>query len=528
MTSTKNPIVIMKNRKKAAIKELKLEIIRDFQILQVTSLDGKTILAKQNIVSEPFLSLDSELGSVKLVYLSTEGKFIDEEVMNLTIDNDDSEFYTEEELNYRTLKDFIAEQMDNPTGSEKEKSEHTRLLKETSIYQHARDYVFSRIRRYLIDRENVNHEDVDNLAYRLYSDLYGLGAIQELDDNEEIGEIMVNARVFPHFQADIYFIKRGKKEKYEEKSFNNLEELKNTFDRVIAFNKKAINSVETAIVEATRPNRDRVNIIVPDASENYILNIRKFTNFVPNKEMMKESGTVDNFIERLMDIIVRGKANIGIGGPMGTGKTTYVNYLLTYTAPIERKVIIAAVAETDAERVLAGHDVVIFNVDEEKGFTFEKLVRTSLRTTADRVIIPESRGGEFKQLYEANLKTKGNMFTGHALDDDSFLEACVDMYMSSPDAGKESSTDIRNKLTKGIDIIIIMRLVGNKIRIKCISEIMANEKGEYIGMNCLYKWDFDPEKPLEGQYIRTNNRMTSALKGRLNEFGIPMSEMEDL
>lgn len=524
--SSKNPIIIMKNGKKARLQELKLEMGRDFQIIEVYMKSGD-MLAKQNIVDYPYLSLDSELESVKIVYKNADNEYIDDELLDLSVEDDNKKYYTAEELQYLELKHSIEEEMDNPLGTEKEKAEHTRLLKETSVYVESRNYVLSRIRRLLIAKNTIDYEKIDELAYQLYSDLYGLGAIQKLDDDPEIGEIMVNARVFPHFSSDIYYIKNGKKEKYYY-GFKNLEELKNVFDRVIAFNKKAINSVETAIVEATRPNRDRVNIIVPDASENYVLNIRKFTNFVPNLNTMKKSGTVDNFVDKLMEVLVRGKANIGIGGPMGTGKTTYVNYLLTYTPKIERKVVIASVAETDVDRVLAGHDVVVFNVDEDKGFTFDKLVRTSLRTTADRVIIPESRGGEFKQLYEANLKTRGNMFTAHAMDDDSFLEMCVDMYMSSPDAGKESSADIRNKLTKGIDIVIIMRKVGDKIRIKSISEVTTNEKGEYTGMNLLYKWDFDPENPLEGHYVRTENRMTHAFKHRLNEFGIPMSELKDL
>jgi pilus assembly protein CpaF len=195
---------------------------------------------------------------------------------------------------------------------------------------------------------------------------------------------------------------------------------------------------------------------------------------------------------------------------------------------LERKVVIASVSETDVDRVLKGHDVGVFNVDEERGFTFEKLLRTSLRTTADRVIIPESRGGEFKQLYEANLKTRGNMFTAHALDDESFMEMCVDMYMSSPEAGSESSLHIKNKLTKGIDIVIIMRKVGNSIRIKSISEIMVTKTGEYAGMSQLYVWTFDPENPLVGKYARTENRLSTRLKTLLNENGVPLSEMEDL
>ena len=526
MSSTKNPIVILKNGKKARVHEMKLEMGVEFQNIEVY-LDSGDLLAKQNVSEMPYLSLDSELGVVKIVYKDMEDNYIDSETVDLNISDDDDKYYSEDELKYLKIKKYIEEDMDNPRGSEKEQTEHTQLLRDTSIYNHAKEYVISRIRRLLLDQELVSPGEINDLSLKLYADIYCLGPIQELDEDPEVGEIMVNARVFPHFQSDIYYIKNGKKEKHYYE-FNNLEQLKNVFDRVIMFNKKALNSVESAIVEAVRPNRDRVNIIIPDASENYVLNIRKFTNFVPNLETMKRSGTVDNFIDRLMDVLVRGKANIGIGGAMATGKTTYINYALTYTDPIERKVVIASVSETDVDRVLSGHDVIVLNVDDSKGFTFDNLVRTSLRTTADRVIIPESRGGEFKQLYEANLKTRGNMFTAHALDDESFLDMCVDMYMSSESVGREQSKDVKDKITKAVDVVIIMRKVGDKIRIKSVSEVIANSKGEYEKMNPLYEWSFDPERPLEGEYVRTENRISDRLKKQLNEFGVPMSEMEGL
>ena len=431
----------------------------------------------------------------------------------------------EEIERYNHIKDTIQEEMDNPSGTEKERAKHTEMLRMATINASAKEYVISRMTQIMLKNGLVKVEDLENMTYRIFGDLYGMGVLQDLDDDPQMSEIMVNAITFPKFQCDIYYIKNGQKYKYD-KSFESLGDLKKVFQRSIDFDNKELNSTKNARVEANRPNRDRVTIIIPDASDNWSMNIRKFTNFVPNLETMKASGTVDDFIDRLMSVLVRGKANIGIGGAMGTGKTTFINYLLSYTPRIERKVVIASVSETDVDRVLKGHDVLIFNVDDDKGFTFDELMRTSLRTTADRVIIPESRGGEFKQLYEANLKTKGNMFTGHALDDRAFMDMCVDMYLSSDDVGgTESAEFLRDKLTKAIDIVIIMRKVGRKIRIKSISEVMQTDEGNYAGMYSLYEWTFDPANPLEGEYKRTGNLMTEALKHRLNEYGITPDEL---
>lgn len=528
MSSRKNPIVVKKQGRKYKLLELKREAGKEYQILEMYSIKDKP-LGRYDVRENELLSVDGELEHVKFVYLTSDNEVVDTEIIQLLKADERDAMLTPEQIEFENLKKRLEEIMEYPEGSQVETDEHTKRLKEATVNEGSKNYILSKIRKQLMlwDIVPPKEESFEEYAYRIYSDLYGMGVLQELDDDEDVGEIMVNAVTFPEFSSTIYYIKKQQKYVYE-KQFRNLSELEKVFDRVIQFSNKERNNVENAIIESTRPNRDRVNMITPKASENWLLNIRKFTNFVPNMEMMRKSGTVDDFIDRLMKVLVKGKSNIGIGGAMGTGKTTFINFSLTYTDPIERKVVIASVNETDVDRVLKGHDVAVFNVDDEMNFTFERLLRTSLRTTADRVIIPESRGGEFKQLYEANLKTRGNMFTAHALDDESFMEMCVDMYMSSPDAGSESSVHIKNKLTKGMDIVIIMRKVGNSIRIKSISEIMVNAQGEYAGMNQLYVWDFDPENPLEGRYKRTGNKISDRLKTLLNENGVPFSDMKDL
>lgn len=508
------------------VKELRYDFKKsDFKILEIKTQDNIPIKTFE-MHDDVLLNIDKNLGNIMLIYKTAEGELLYSEHINLLKKDGEGENKTEEELFYEQIREDVQKEMDMPRGTDLEKAKHTACLREAVSNENSKRYILSKIRKILMQKyEDIEIDIVEKYCYKIYSELYGMDVLQELDDDADVGEIMVNASTFPKFDCKIYYIKNGQKYKYD-KSFKNLDSLRQVFSRVIQFNNKELNAVGNAIVEATRPNQDRVNIIIPGASEQWVLNIRKFTNFIPNLAMMMQTGTVTEEINELLKVLVKGKANIGIGGPMGTGKTTFINFLLSHTPAMERKVIIASVPETDTERVLAGHDVCIFNVDEEKNFTFERLVKTSLRTTADRVIIPESRGGEFKQLYEANLKTKGNMFTAHAIDDYAFLDMCVDMYMSSPDCGNESSDYIKDKLCKGIDIVIMMRKAGNKIRIKSISEVTVDENHKFKEMTQLYTFDFDPENPSEGSYVRTGNRLSPELKRRLNEHGVPMSTLD--
>lgn len=527
-----NPIVIKNNGNSLRIIQLDLlysleyplyiEILDKNKVKHLFFKDiNNNMISKSEFNSNTFLSIEESINEAILVITNDKGKIIKEQHIS-TKPIYSNKLNVKQDL-YIKLENLVKEDMDNPKGTKEEKENHTTMLKSVNCSKKAKMYIMSKIRQVIVKSGLVQSEDIENIVYKIYGNLYGMGVLQELDDNIEIGEIMVNATTYPKFHSDIYYIKNGIKYKYA-KQFKDIDELKKIFNRTIEFENKEINSVENSIIEATRENKDRINIIVPEASDNYILNIRKFSNFIPNLETMKKSGTIDDFLDRLFNIIVRGKANIGIGGEMGTGKTTLINYLLTYTKKIDRKVVIASVSETDIDRVLKGHDIVILNVNDEKGLTFKKLMKTSLRTTASRVIIPESRGEEFKQIYEANLKTKGNMFTAHALDDESFLDMCTDMYKST---SNEDGRYVKDKLAKSINIVTIMKKIEDKIRVKSVSEVIT-ENGKYVKMNPLYKWVIDPENPTDGHYERTENRLSYKLKAFLNENSVPMSEMKDL
>lgn len=529
-TFVKFPLTVKENGRAFKIIELAKEPFTEFVTLDVMSPDG-LLLASLNYDGKEIgntLTIDRKLGRVELLYKNRHGEIIHKDKVDVYKPEYRKKIDDPMEHRFQEALKAVKEQMDNPSGTQKEVDKHTETLNKSIVDMDAKKYVFSMIRKIVSAMGDIRDYELDVYITRIYAKLYGLDILQDLDDDIEVGEIMVNAIMFPYFSCEVYFVKNQIKYQYD-KSFETFDDMRNVFERAIKFSGKELNQIENAMIEASRPNRDRVNIIIPKASDNWSLNIRKFSNFVPDLENMKRYGTVDPTIDKLLKLLVRGKANIGIGGMMGTGKTTMVNFMLTYTKPIERKVIIASVSETDIDRVLKGHDVLIFNVNEEFGFTFGKLVRASLRTTAERVIIPEARGGEFKDLYEANLKTKGNLFTAHATDDEGFLDMCVDMYMSHEGGSTGESIEyIKDKLCKGIDIIVMMRRVGSDIRIKSVSEIMTDSHGKFSHMNRLYIWDYDPENPSAGQYKATGNMISDKLSTRLNEMGVKMSEIKEV
>lgn len=523
-TFRKYPIILTSNSKKENIMEFHKEVFKEFDNLKIYK--QQELIYDLSVSDCLSLTLSIELGVVDFAYFK-QGELIHQVKVNLI-----EYLVSEEEIfanldTYEQLKTIVRKEIESLSGTEEEKNHQAELILQCTINEKARAAMMARIKHIAIRAGFIPLQEIDSYSYRIYSELWGMGVLQELDDDNEVGEILVNATVHPEFSCSIYYYKKGIKHLYN-KTIENLQELERIFTNSVAFEGKSPNAVDRAIIEATRPNKDRVTILQPSASENYSLNIRKFANFVPSKDSMMQSGTINEEIEVLLRTLVEGYANIGIGGPMNTGKTTMISYLLTYTKPIERKVVIAQVSETDIDRTLKGHDIILSRVDEDYGFTFEKHMRVGLRTTAERIIVPESRGSEFLSVVEACTKTKGNMFTGHAMDDKGFYQACIDMYLSNPMSANENSENVKNKLTAAIDIIIIMRQVGGKIRIKSISEVVATDDQKLQEIRPLYVWQHDPEDPQSverGKYVKTSNRMSDKLKERLNEKGVPLSRL---
>lgn len=518
-------IIIIRNKDIIlGMEDIKFDYTKKNYYLEIKDA-MENIIFKGKLTEQTLIDVDVSLGDITISYYEdiNDTLFFKEE-LNLEAYTKNYK-YKSSKTHKEKLKEKVYFEMDNPNGSIEDIQNHTLMLKKSAFDRNARNYVENKIKQILYQEKSLSHEEVEATTKEMYADLYGMGVIQELDDDDDISEILINATLYPKFQCSIYYIKTNEGKKQYERTFKDKDELLNIFSRAISFSKKELNSLENAIVEATRANGDRVNLIIPEASDNYLLNIRKFSNFIPTSENMLSMGTINEEIDALMKVLVKGKTNIGIGGEMGTGKTTFINYLLGYTEKIERKVVISSVKEIDVNRVLKGHDVVCLNVDEDKGFTFSKLIKTALRTTADRIIIPESRGGEFKQVYEANLKTKGNMFTAHALSDSTFLDVCADMYMENSNS---DALFIKNKIAKSMDIIIIMKKIKNNIRIKSISEVLLDENSQFKGLNMLYYWDFG-DKDREGTgFKRTENTISDNLKLRLFEEGVSYNLIDKL
>ena len=168
------------------------------------------------------------------------------------------------------------------------------------------------------------------------------------------------------------------------------------------------------ILNTSLSDGSRVNAIsAPFARGCSAISIRKYIKSI--KEFSENEGVFGlygKWIE-LMRALVRSRANIIICGGTGSGKTTLLNLMMTELSQQERIITI----EDTLELSFNHRNLVRLESfqSDEFNISTRDLVKNTLRMRPDRIIIGESRGGEFFDLLQAmNTGRDGSMSTIHA------------------------------------------------------------------------------------------------------------------
>lgn len=124
------------------------------------------------------------------------------------------------------------------------------------------------------------------LSEKLYDDMYRLGLIQPLLDDEDISEIMINGL------SPIIIEKNGKMI-CTDIAFKNETMLNNIIQKIVASVNRRVNASQP-IVDARLEDGSRVNIVLkPVALNGPIVTIRKFKNELVNLDFYVTQGLMD-------------------------------------------------------------------------------------------------------------------------------------------------------------------------------------------------------------------------------------------
>uniref|UniRef100_A0A7C4NMZ7 Bacterial type II secretion system protein E domain-containing protein n=1 Tax=Staphylothermus marinus TaxID=2280 RepID=A0A7C4NMZ7_STAMA len=245
------------------------------------------------------------------------------------------------------------------------------------------------------------------------------------------------------------------------------------------------------------------------------LTVRKFPEEPFNAPKLLAYGTLSPLMMAYLWLFVENKAFIFVIGEMASGKTTTLQSLLTLV-PIDAKIV--TIEDTPELRLPHTHWQPLytrtsFAVSESGSRTdigLMELLKASLRTRADYVIVGESRGPEVQYLVQAAAMGQGSMSTFHA---GSAYEALVRL--------RSPPLNVQESFLALIWAVALMRRVlspqGRWVRrIVRIWEIIASERG--VEPMEMFQWDpttdtFVPDDPEEVVRRSFRLKMLSEIRG---------------
>lgn len=242
-------------------------------------------------------------------------------------------------------------------------------------------------------------------------------------------------------------------------------------------------------LDARLPDGSRVHAVIPPLSRiGTVIAIRKFRKEALTVAKMREFGSMDEEMERLLKTLVLLHKNVIVSGATSSGKTSVLNALSSFVPEGERVLVI----EDASELQLQQRHVVPFETrkPDKNGqgeVTIRDLIRSALRLRPDRIVIGEIRGGEALDLLQAlNTGHAGSMSTIHAnspVDALSRIETCA--LLSGIDIPLVA---LRAQVASAIDAVIhTARLPDGSRKVVDVSEVLPLENGEYR-MRPLRRW----------------------------------------
>ena len=324
-------------------------------------------------------------------------------------------------------------------------------------------------------------KDKISLRVELFNSFRRLDVLTDFLEEEEISEIMVNG-------TDNIFIERGGGLCKTDKSFENEDKLKAVIQQIVADCNRRINDANP-IVDARLKDGSRVNIVIPPiALDGPTITIRRFPKHKIDLQRLVEIGSIDDYMIKVLDALIKSRYNIFISGGTGSGKTTFLNALSDLIPKDERIITIEDSAELQIKGVenLVRMEVRNANVEGKNSVSIRDLIKNSLRMRPDRIIVGEVRDeAAIDMLSAMNTGHDGSLSTGHAnsaKDMLSRLETMVLMGMDIP------LMAVRKQIASAVDIIIHLGRLRDKSRkVLSISEVLDVMDGD-IRLNTLFEF----------------------------------------
>ncbi|OFZ79167.1 MAG: hypothetical protein A2583_00555 [Bdellovibrionales bacterium RIFOXYD1_FULL_53_11] len=327
----------------------------------------------------------------------------------------------------------------------------------------------------------------------------GLGPLEDLLADDNVTEIMVNAR-------DQIYIEKAGKPQLAKTVFSSEQQMMNVIERIVTPLGRRVDE-KVPYVDARLADGSRVHVIIPPlALRGPTITIRKF----PKKRIMVQDlvafGSMTPEIADFMRCCVEAKLNIVVSGGTGSGKTTLLNVLSNFIPASERIITV----EDSAELQLGQEHVVRLetrpkNIEGEGEVSIRDLIRCCLRMRPDRIVVGECRGGEALDMLQAmNTGHSGSLTTLHSNNPRECLSRLETLVMMSG-LGLPAKA-IKENIASAVNLIIQQsRLSDGSRKITYVTEVTGMQ-GEVISLQDIFVFKqegLDKKRRIVGRYVPT-------------------------
>ncbi len=334
----------------------------------------------------------------------------------------------------------------------------------------------------LIERDEIlNRTEREELVDDILDELFGLGPLEPLLQDEDVTDILVNG------PKNVFVERFGILEKVRTE-FKDERHLMRIIQKIVSAVGRRVDE-SSPFVDARLADGSRFNAIVaPLAIDGSLVSIRKFAKKKIGIERLVELGSMPQAMAEVLSAVVKSRRNVLISGGTGSGKTTMLNALSSYIDEDHRIVTIEDSAELQLQQEhVARLETRPPNIEGRGEVTQRDLVKNALRMRPDRIIVGEVRAGEaFDMLQAMNTGHDGSMTTIHAntaRDSLSRLEQMIGM--SGIDITSKSS---RAQIASAINVVLqVGRLSDGRRKVLSLSEITGME-GDVVTMQDIFQF----------------------------------------
>jgi pilus assembly protein CpaF len=339
----------------------------------------------------------------------------------------------------------------------------------------------------------------DRLAKEVLDEVFGLGPLEPLLQDDTISDILVNTF------SQVYVERRGMLERTAV-AFKDNRHLLHIIDKIVSAVGRRIDE-SSPMVDARLKDGSRVNAIIPPlAIDGPILSIRRFGARPLTAEDLLRGKALSPPMLDLLRAAVQTRLNILVSGGTGSGKTTLLNVLSGFISDKERILTI----EDSAELQLRQRHVVRLecrppNIEGNGAVRQRELIVNALRMRPDRIVVGEVRGAEAIDMLQAmNTGHDGSITTIHANTPRDALARLETMSMMGDIHLPEKA--IRAQIASAIGMIVqVARMSDGTRRVTHICEL-AGTYSDVISMQDLYLFEKEglgPNGKVRGRFRGT-------------------------